>query len=53
VGANVTNVPYWLNMDRGGVEAMHAAVERFKVGRCRLTLSKFSFKPPGTKRLKL
>ena len=51
MGANVTNVPYWLNMDRAGVEAMHAAVERFKavgarvelattkVGQCSLTPS--------------
>lgn len=30
VQANVVNVPYWLNMDRLGTEAMHASVERFR-----------------------
>ena len=30
VQANVVNVPYWLNLDRIGAEAMHQAVERFR-----------------------
>ena len=30
VQANVVNVPYWLNLDRIGAEAVHQAVERFR-----------------------
>jgi HUS1 checkpoint protein len=30
VRANVVDVPYWLNLDRGGTEILHATIERFR-----------------------